>query len=111
MVFLDNYFQVKDGGKVTTFAASSCNLCSNIIGVGSNYSEKFDMFSGAAAFAISPPPSSLLLPTFSVRPKALISCCKAEAAAGIDTGATDNHRRMNMPDLFPRSLIHHIILI
>ncbi|KAL8059253.1 hypothetical protein ABFX02_03G073100 [Erythranthe guttata] len=59
-------------------------------------SEEADMFSGTAAFAVlSPPPSSLPLPTFSVRPKALISCCKAEAAAaGIDTGATDNLRRL-----------------
>lgn len=51
-----------------------------------------DMFSGAAAFAISPPPSSLPLPTFSLRPK-MVSC-KVEAVAGIDTGATDDLRRL-----------------
>lgn len=45
-----------------------------------------DMFSGAAVFTISPPPSSLPLPTF--------SCCKAEAAAGVDAGATNDLRRL-----------------
>ncbi|KAI5655957.1 hypothetical protein M9H77_24750 [Catharanthus roseus] len=56
-------------------------------------------FSGRSVeegYTISPPPpSSLPLPTFSLRPK--LSCsCKAEmaAAAGIDTGATDNLRRL-----------------
>ncbi|EYU36860.1 hypothetical protein MIMGU_mgv1a017640mg [Erythranthe guttata] len=88
--------EVKDGGKVSTFATSSGNLCTNIIGVGSNCCEEVGIFSGMAAFAISPLPSSLPLPTFSVRPKALITCCKAEAATGIDTGATDYLRRMNM---------------
>ncbi|KAL8514760.1 hypothetical protein ACS0TY_013733 [Phlomoides rotata] len=48
-----------------------------------------DMFSGSAAFTISPPPSSLPLPTFSLRPR-LISC----KVAGIDTGATDDLRRL-----------------
>ncbi|KAH7848844.1 hypothetical protein Vadar_009006 [Vaccinium darrowii] len=42
-------------------------------------------------FALSPPPSSLPLPTFSLRPKL---SCNAEAAAGIDAGATDNLRRL-----------------
>ncbi|KAL3372263.1 hypothetical protein AABB24_008686 [Solanum stoloniferum] len=42
--------------------------------------------------AISPPPSSLPLPTFSLRPKQL--SCNAEAATGVDTGATDNLRRL-----------------
>lgn len=41
---------------------------------------------------ISPPPSSLPLPTFSLRPKQL--SCNAEAATGVDTGATDNLRRL-----------------
>lgn len=40
---------------------------------------------------ISPPPSSLPLPTFSLRPKL---SCNAEASAGVDTGATDNLRRL-----------------
>lgn len=51
---------------------------------------EFDKFSGSG-YTISPPPSSLPLPKFSLRPK-LISC-NAEAA-GIDTGATDNLRRL-----------------
>lgn len=42
-------------------------------------------------FALSPPPSSLPLPTFSLRSKL---SCNAEAAAGIDAGATDNLRRL-----------------
>ncbi|GFP95244.1 hypothetical protein PHJA_001668800 [Phtheirospermum japonicum] len=48
-----------------------------------------DLFSGPATFTISPPPSSLPLPTFSLRPK--LSC---RAAAGIDAGATDDLRRL-----------------
>lgn len=50
-----------------------------------------DKFSGSVVFAISPPPSSLPLPRFSLRPKL---CCKVEAAGMIDTGATDNLRRL-----------------
>ncbi|XP_019152426.1 PREDICTED: uncharacterized protein LOC109149222 [Ipomoea nil] len=49
-----------------------------------------DKFSGSVVFTLSPPPSSLPLPTFSLRPKL---SCKAEAA-GIDTGATDNLCRL-----------------
>ncbi|XWS14445.1 hypothetical protein CRYUN_Cryun35bG0010000 [Craigia yunnanensis] len=41
-------------------------------------------------FTLSPPPSSLPLPKFSLRPKL---SCNAEAA-GIDAGATDNLRRL-----------------
>ncbi|KAL2503955.1 Uncharacterized protein Adt_19576 [Abeliophyllum distichum] len=52
--------------------------------------EQIDKFSGSVVFTISPPPSSLPLPTFSLRPKL---SCNAEAA-GIDTGATDNLRRL-----------------
>ncbi|PIN03578.1 hypothetical protein CDL12_23893 [Handroanthus impetiginosus] len=52
--------------------------------------DQVDTFSGSVTFTISPPPSSLPLPTFSLRPKL---SCKAEAA-GIDTGATDNLRRL-----------------
>ncbi|KAF3622166.1 hypothetical protein FXO38_31428 [Capsicum annuum] len=40
---------------------------------------------------VSPPPSSLPLPTFSLRPKL---SCNAEASAGVDAGATDNLRRL-----------------
>lgn len=53
-----------------------------------------DMFSGSVVFTPSPPPSSLPLPTFSLRPKL---SCKAEAAAAassIDAGATDSLRRL-----------------
>ncbi|XP_057794866.1 uncharacterized protein LOC131011107 [Salvia miltiorrhiza] len=53
--------------------------------------DQVDMFSGSAVFTISPPPSSLPLPTFSLRPKL---SCKAEAAAGVDAGATDDLRRL-----------------
>ncbi|CAI9296424.1 unnamed protein product [Lactuca saligna] len=53
-----------------------------------------DKFSGSVVFTPSPPPSSLPLPTFSLRPKL---SCKAEAAAagsGVDAGATDSLRRL-----------------
>ncbi|KAL3505417.1 hypothetical protein ACH5RR_035258 [Cinchona calisaya] len=51
-----------------------------------------NQFSGSVAFTISPPPpSSLPLPTFSLRPKL---SCNAQAAAGVDAGATDNLRRL-----------------
>ncbi|XP_073128105.1 uncharacterized protein [Henckelia pumila] len=47
---------------------------------------------GSVVFAISPPPSSLPLPRFSLRPKL---CCKVEAAGiDTDTGATDHLRRL-----------------
>ncbi|KAL2499325.1 Uncharacterized protein Adt_24875 [Abeliophyllum distichum] len=49
-----------------------------------------DKFSGSVASALSPPPSSLPLPTFTLRPKL---SCNAEAA-GIDVGATNNLRRL-----------------
>ncbi|XP_073286322.1 uncharacterized protein [Primulina huaijiensis] len=49
-----------------------------------------DKFSGSVVFAISPPPSSLPFPKFSLKPKL---CCKVEAA-GINTGATDDLRRL-----------------
>lgn len=48
------------------------------------------LFSGSAVFALSPPPSSLPLPTFSLRPK--LSC--NVVAGGIDAGATDGLRRL-----------------
>ncbi|KVI05224.1 uncharacterized protein LOC112526131 [Cynara cardunculus var. scolymus] len=53
-----------------------------------------DKFSGSVVFTPSPPPSSLPLPTFSLRPKL---SCKAEAAIeapSIDAGATDSLRRL-----------------
>lgn len=49
-------------------------------------------FSGSVVpTVLSPPPSSLPLPTFSLRPKL---SCNNEAAARVDAGATDNLRRM-----------------
>ncbi|KAJ7966888.1 splicing factor, proline- and glutamine-rich-like [Quillaja saponaria] len=51
--------------------------------------ENLDTFSGSV-FTLSPPPSSLPLPKFSLRPKL---GCNAEAG-GIDAGATDNLRRL-----------------
>lgn len=51
-----------------------------------------DKFSNSVVFTtVSPPPSSLPLPTFSLRPKL---SCNAEASAGVDAGATDNLRRL-----------------
>lgn len=53
---------------------------------------KNDANSSLVFTTVSPPPSSLPLPTFSLRPK--IISCNAEASAGVDTGATDNLRRL-----------------
>ncbi|KAK4390812.1 hypothetical protein Sango_2144500 [Sesamum angolense] len=66
------------------------NCISNANSLSSAKGVEDHMFSGSVVFTISPPPSSLPLPTFSLRPKL---SCKAEAA-GIDTGATDNLRRL-----------------
>ncbi|XP_059634183.1 uncharacterized protein LOC132276658 [Cornus florida] len=49
-----------------------------------------EKFSGSMSSILSPPPSSLPLPTFSLRPKL---SCKAEVG-GIDAGATDKLRRI-----------------
>lgn len=49
-----------------------------------------DKFSGSVVSILSPPPSSLPLPTFSLRTKL---SCNAEAA-GVDIGATNNLRRL-----------------
>ncbi|XVE69709.1 hypothetical protein DITRI_Ditri10aG0012600 [Diplodiscus trichospermus] len=54
-----------------------------------NAAKDLDKFSGSV-FTLSPPPSSLPLPKFSIRPKL---SCNAEAA-GVDAGATDNLRRL-----------------
>ncbi|XP_068645355.1 uncharacterized protein [Aristolochia californica] len=51
-----------------------------------------DDFSGSI-FSLSPHPSNLPLPKFSLQPKAKTRC-NAEASEGIDAGATDNLRRM-----------------
>ncbi|XVE94541.1 hypothetical protein REPUB_Repub02eG0017400 [Reevesia pubescens] len=63
-------------------------LASSYIATG-NVAKDLEKFSGSI-FTISPPPSSLPLPKFSLRPKL---SCKAEAA-GVDAGATDNLRRL-----------------
>uniref|UniRef100_A0A5B7ATL5 Uncharacterized protein n=1 Tax=Davidia involucrata TaxID=16924 RepID=A0A5B7ATL5_DAVIN len=56
---------------------------------GNNNNNNLEKFSGSI-FTLSPPPSSLPLPTFSLRPKV---SCNAEVA-GIDAGATDSLRRL-----------------
>ncbi|MCD7457260.1 hypothetical protein HAX54_034649 [Datura stramonium] len=57
-----------------------------------NSLKESDKFSSSVVFTtVSPPPSSLPLPTFSLRPKL---SCNAEASAGVDAGATDNLRRL-----------------
>ncbi|PWA73101.1 hypothetical protein CTI12_AA263530 [Artemisia annua] len=51
-----------------------------------------DKFSGSIVFTPSPPPSSLPLPTFLLRPK--VSCRAEVAARGFDAGATDGLQRL-----------------
>ncbi|XVF35940.1 hypothetical protein REPUB_Repub19eG0015200 [Reevesia pubescens] len=63
-------------------------LTSSYIATG-NVAKDLEKFSGSV-FTLSPPPSSLPLPKFSLRPKL---SCNAEAA-GVDAGATDNLRRL-----------------
>ncbi|GAB4852549.1 hypothetical protein Ancab_016762 [Ancistrocladus abbreviatus] len=54
--------------------------------------DEMDMFSGMV-FSLSPPPSSLPLPKFSLRPK-VVSCTIEAVGGGVDTGATDNLCRL-----------------
>ncbi|KAL0438400.1 UNVERIFIED_CONTAM: hypothetical protein Slati_2323000 [Sesamum latifolium] len=77
------------GNVYTSKNGNNCTSNANSF-ISSGKGVEDDMFSGSVVFTISPPPSSLPLPTFSLRPKL---SCKAEAA-GIDTGATDNLRRL-----------------
>ncbi|KAE8674788.1 putative TFIIB zinc-binding protein [Hibiscus syriacus] len=63
-------------------------LSSSYIATG-NVAKDLEKFSGSV-FTLSPPPSSLPLPKFSLRPKL---SCNAEAAE-VDIGATDNLRRL-----------------
>ncbi|KAL5780724.1 hypothetical protein ACOSQ2_011461 [Xanthoceras sorbifolium] len=67
-------------------------FCAGLVAVNNN-NKDFEKFSGTV-FTVSPPPSSLPLPKFSIRPKQLISCNAEAAAGGIDAGATDNLRRL-----------------
>lgn len=60
------------------------------LGPDPNELPRFEKFSGSVVITLSPPPSSLPLPTFSLRPK--LSCI-AEAAE-IDAGATESLRRL-----------------
>ena len=77
----------KDVSKV--LSSSSATVSGNGVINSTVLMEDFEKFSGSA-FALSPHPSSLPLPKFSMRPKL---SCSAEAA-GIDAGATDNLRRL-----------------
>uniref|UniRef100_A0A803NK53 Uncharacterized protein n=1 Tax=Cannabis sativa TaxID=3483 RepID=A0A803NK53_CANSA len=70
--------------KALTTKKSSSSVCSVV-----NLVEDLHTFSGSV-FSLAPPPSSLPLPRFSLKPKL---SCNAEAA-GIDAGATDNLRRL-----------------
>ncbi|XWS25924.1 hypothetical protein CRYUN_Cryun27aG0109100 [Craigia yunnanensis] len=63
-------------------------LTSSYLATG-NVANDLEKFSGSV-FTLSPPPSSLPLPKFSLRPKL---SCNAEAA-GVDAGATDNLRQL-----------------
>ncbi|KAJ4840141.1 hypothetical protein Tsubulata_044761 [Turnera subulata] len=53
-----------------------------------------EMFSGSFSAVLSPPPSSLPLPKFSVRPKLLSCTVEAAGGAAVDAGATDNLCRL-----------------
>lgn len=68
------------------FSSSINNSCDVTIPV--------DKFSGSVVFTPSPPPSSLPLPTFSLRPKLSCSAQAAVTGSGVDAGATDSLRRL-----------------
>ncbi|KDP36901.1 hypothetical protein JCGZ_08192 [Jatropha curcas] len=74
----------KDISKVISSSPSYFSVAGNTIGI-----KDLESFS-STVFTLSPPPSSLPLPKFSMRPKL---SCTAEAA-GVDDGATDNLRRL-----------------
>ena len=64
---------------------------SRILTSGNIVIEDLEKFSGSV-FTLSPPPSSLPLPKFSLRPK--LSCNAEAGGGGVDAGATDNLRRL-----------------
>ncbi|KAJ4879542.1 hypothetical protein Rs2_36596 [Raphanus sativus] len=51
----------------------------------------FDGYPGPAIILLSPPPSSLPMPRFSIKPKL---CCNAEAAGKVNDVASDVIRRV-----------------
>ncbi|CAL0333197.1 unnamed protein product [Lupinus luteus] len=57
----------------------------------SSNEKNMDLFSEDLVFNLSPPPSSLPLPNFSVKSK---FSCNKETSTSIDTGATDHLRRL-----------------
>ncbi|KAL8218425.1 hypothetical protein R6Q57_021798 [Mikania cordata] len=67
--------------------SSSINKSCDIVSV------DLDKFSGSVVFTPSPPPSSLPLPTFSLRPKLSCNAQAAGVGSGVDAGATDSLRR------------------
>ncbi|KAF3446800.1 hypothetical protein FNV43_RR11980 [Rhamnella rubrinervis] len=74
----------KDVSKVLWSSSSGKKSITSVVSV-----EDLEKFSGSV-FSLAPPPSSLPLPRFSLRPKL---SCNAEAT-GIDAGATDNLCRL-----------------
>ncbi|KAL6212778.1 hypothetical protein ACLB2K_017995 [Fragaria x ananassa] len=76
----------KDVAKMLSSSSGELdNFIGGTVGVGQN----MDNFSGSI-FTLAPPPSSLPLPRFSLKPARR---CKAEAV-GVDAGATDNLCRL-----------------
>ncbi|OIW06301.1 hypothetical protein TanjilG_17675 [Lupinus angustifolius] len=57
----------------------------------SSNGKNMDLFSEDLVFNLSPPPSSLPLPNFSVKSK---FSCNKETSTPVDTGATDHLRRL-----------------
>ncbi|GMI89779.1 hypothetical protein HRI_002647200 [Hibiscus trionum] len=79
----------KTQGVNKPFAMASAKALGAVPNDAPKVGKDLDWFS-SSIFTISPPPSSLPLPSFSLRPKL---SCNAEAAS-VDDGATDNLRRI-----------------
>ncbi|CAK9148304.1 unnamed protein product [Ilex paraguariensis] len=72
-------------------SSSSASSTNNTDAAALTATEQLDnKFSGSVVLTVSPPPSCLPLPTFSLRPK--LSC--SVEATGIDAGATNSLRRL-----------------